>query len=48
MNCLNCQHYRDAEDDVPGIFYCTWEHDWLPKKWIDGSDGCPGHFTKVE
>lgn len=48
MNCSDCRHYLDDEDDVPGSFYCTWHNDWIPKKWINGNEGCPGHFTKVE
>lgn len=48
MNCDNCQHYLDDEEEVPGHFYCTWQHDWIPKEWNNGYEGCPGHFTKVE
>ena len=48
MNCLDCQHYQDDEEEVRGYFYCTWQRDWIPKKWINGCGGCPGHLGKVE
>lgn len=46
-NCKDCLHYLD-DGEVSGHFYCKWYNDWIPKKWINRNEGCPGHFTKVE
>ena len=45
MNCNQCRFKEpEEESDVCQHFYCHWHHDWIPNRFNNGHEDCPGFY----